>query len=159
MSDGRTGVKDPLVSFAFTVHFGKDLVALVSAVDGLSKEVEMIEYRDSATPNLPHFRQGRRKAPRITLKRAYLNGGGEGNPFFEWIADADKKAVEAKDVTITVGQYGANERLERDYGGRNVWVLSQCKPVKWSISSLEGTSNSLIFETIELVCEEVRLSK
>lgn len=157
MSDGRTGVKDPLVSFAFTVSFGTEAVALVSGVDGLSKEVEMIEYRDSATPNLPHFRQGRRKAPRITLKRAYLNGGNS-NKFFEWIAQADAGTVEAKDVTITVGQYGPSGNMERDYGGKNAWVLSQCTPAKWSIGSLDGTSNSLIFETIELVCEEIRLN-
>lgn len=116
----------------------------------------MIEYRSSEAPNLPQFRQGRRKAPRITLKRAYLNGGNK-NPFFEWIAQADNGVIAAKDVTISVGYYGENERTERDFGGKNAWVLSQCKPTKWSIASLDGTSNSLIFETIELVCEEIRL--
>ena len=158
MSDSRTGVKDPLVSFAFKVEFDGAPVALVSGVDGLSKEVEMIEYRDAATPNMPHFRQGRRKAPRITLKRAYLNGGNT-NKFFEWIAEADNGEVKAKNVTITVGQFGPSGIEERDFGGMNAWVLSQCKPAKWSISSLDGTSKSLIFESIELVCEEVRLSK
>ena len=156
MSDNRTGVSDPLVSFAFAVEFDNAPVALVSSVDDLSKEVEMIEYRDSAAPNMPHFRQGRRKAPRITLKRAYLNGGNS-NPFFDWIAQADQGAAEAKDVSISVGYYGDKRIEERDFGGKNTWVLQQCKPTKWSVATLDGTSNSLIFETIELVCEEIRL--
>lgn len=153
----ESGVTDPLVSFAFKIEFDSAPVARCSGVDGLSKEFEMIEYRDSAMPNLPRFRQGRAKAPRITLKRAYLNGGNS-NPFYEWLAQGDNNGViQPKDVTITVGAYGLKEE-ERNYGSQNAWVLLNCRPVKWSLGSLDGTSNSLIFETIELTCEEIHLN-
>lgn len=152
MGNGYSEIKDPPVSFAFNVELDTGFVGKVCGIDGLSKEVEMIEYRDSTTPNMPHFRQGRRKAPRITFKRAYLNGSN-ANEFYEWIMQADTGTVEARDVTITVGQYP-----HRDFAGKNSWVLSRCKPVKWSASSFDGMTSSLIFETIELVCEEIRLN-
>ena len=62
---------DPAVSFSFQVRFERgSAIARCASIDGLSREVEMIEYRDSAEPNIPRFRQGRRKAPRITLKKS-----------------------------------------------------------------------------------------
>ena len=162
---GTSYESDPLVSFSFQVSFGNECLARCSSVDGLSKEVEMIEYRDASAPNLPHFRQGRRKAPRITIKKAYLYGGLGKNELFNWIAEADKGTVTPKDVSITVGSYGNvtpdkyESGAQRNFANQNAWVLRNCTPTKWSIGALDGNSNSLILESLALVGAEITVGK
>ena len=153
---GRRSEMDPLVSFAFKVDIDGQEVARFSGVDGLSYEAEMIEYRSSDMPNEVRFRQGRRKAGRVTLKRGVLVGGaGKDNIFFRWIDNINVGTVVAKDITITVGDYGIDKGIDETEGGKRAWTLSQCRPTKWSLSSLEGTSNNPLIESIEFAVEAV----
>ena len=107
----------------------------------------------------------RRKAPRITIKKAYLYGGLGKNELFNWIAEADKGTVTPKDVSITVGSYGNvtpdkyESGAQRNFANQNAWVLRNCTPTKWSIGALDGNSNSLILESLELVAEEISVGK
>lgn len=159
LSHGAQVGSDPAVSFSFQVRFaGGAAIARCAGVDGLSKEVEMIEYRDSAKPNIPRFRQGRVKAPRITIKKAYIDKKSSA-VFMEWISQADNGTVKPQNLEIIVGAYGSNV-TSADYESQagssaSVWQLYNCRPTKWSIGSLDGSSNGLIFESIELVAEEV----
>ena len=46
-----------------------------------------------------------------------------------------------------------------DFANQNAWVLRNCTPTKWSIGALDGNSNSLILESLELVAEEISVGK
>lgn len=150
----RTEV-DPLVAFAFTVEMQKtgdgvadkpEGIARFSGVDGLSYEVEMIEYRDAASPNLPKFRQGRRKAGRVTLKRGLGVDNGSDN-LVSWLRECESGTIVPRNLTITV------DHVEE---GSKVYELLNCRPTKWSLSSLDGNSSSVAIESVELVVEETK---
>ena len=152
---GRRVKSDPLVSFAFKVQIDGLEVARFNGVDGLNYEAEMIEYRSSNNPNLPKFRQGRRKAGHVSLKRGVLVGGGS-NPLFDWIREVEAGTITPRNIAITIGDYGGEGTVDETRGGKRVWQLLQCRPTKWGISSLDGTANNPIIETLELAVEEVK---
>jgi len=154
---GRDKSIDPLVSFAFSVSIGKDEIARFSGVDGLSYEVEMIEYRDSASPNVVKYRQGRRKPCRVTMKRGFLVGG-VGGMFFNWINKCQTGEVESKDISVTIGDYGVSRNDETGGSSLKTWELRGARPVKWSLSSLDGNSSNSVIESIEFVVEELACS-
>lgn len=147
---------DPLVSYAFIVEIGGVAVARFNGVDGLSYEVEMIEYRDSESPNLPHFRQGRRKAGRVTLKRGVLVG--DNTDLLTWIRQVEKGTIQPRDIAITIGNYGGAGNGGagiHEAKGPSTWVLYECKPTKWSMGNLDGNSNAPLIESLELVVSSV----
>ncbi|MBQ9817742.1 MAG: phage tail protein [Proteobacteria bacterium] len=149
---GRRNDIDPLVSYAFKVQINNKEVARFSNVDGLSYEVEMIEYRDSATPNMPMYRQGRKKPIRVTLKRGVLVGYSAENDLLNWITEVEKGTVSARSVNIEVGQYGTvNEAGSTPHN----WELTGCVPTKWTLGALDGNSNGPLVETIELLAQTI----
>ncbi len=155
---GRRNNVDPLVSYSFSVEMGgggqSSLVARFSGVDGLSYEVEMIEYRDAACPNEPMFRQGRRKPARVTLKHGVLVGYNPSNDLLTWIRECEAGSIKPRDITITVGSYGPN-KVDETGGAPASWQLLGCKPAKWSLGSLDGNSSSNLIESLEVVVEKM----
>ena len=150
-ASGRRTDIDPVVSFSFAVIMNNSEVARFSGVDGLSYEAEMIEYRDSANPNLPMFRQGRRKPVRVTLKRGMLVGYLAVNDLYAWINEIDTGVVKPRDITIEIGG-------EESGSAPRAFLLSGCMPSKWSLSSLDGNSNTVLIESLEMVAQYVRRS-
>ena len=142
---------DPLVNYAFKVEMGDLQVARFNGVDGLNYEVEMIEYRDSANPNLPHYRQGRRKPVRVTFKRGVLVNGNVD--LLTWLQEVEAGAISPKDITVTVGAYGLKETEAN--GNQNFWILHECMPAKWSLGALDSNSNSALIESLEVVASYV----
>ena len=154
---GRRKDIDPLVSFAFSVSIGGINVARFNGVDGLSYEVEMIEYRDSAQPNLVKYRQGRRKPARVTLKRGVLVGATQSNDLLAWIRSVEAGVIEPRDITVEIGNYGLNGGVD-EVGNEKAraWQLLRCRPAKWSLGALDSNSNGSLLESLELVVEEIR---
>ncbi|MBQ1926401.1 MAG: phage tail protein [Proteobacteria bacterium] len=147
---------DPVVSYAFIVQIEGIAVARFNGVDGLSYEVEMIEYRDSESPNLPQFRQGRRKPGRVTLKRGILVGGN--TDLLTWIRQVEKGSIQPRNIAISIGNYGgpgAGGPGIHEAKGPSTWLLYDCKPTKWSMGNLDGNSNSPLIESLELVVSSV----
>ena len=105
VAKGRRNYMDPLVSFAFKVVIDGINVARFSNVDGINYEAEMIEYRSSESPNVVHYRQGRRKPAHVTLKRGVLVDT-QSNPLLDWIREIEKGTVSKHDISIEVAQYG-----------------------------------------------------
>lgn len=153
----KIDVAEPFVSFSFHIVMNGEPVARCSAIDGLSREVEMIEYRDSAKPGTPMFRQGRAKAPRITIKRALIMDG-QSSPFFKLLDSGNDGVIPSADINIYFGLYG-DTTTPANYvkNSKGSWTLTNCRPVKWSVSSFDGTSNALVVENIELVAEGITM--
>ena len=155
---GRRVEMDPLDSFAFKVEIDGLEVARFNNVDGLNYEAEMIEYRSSNNPNLPKFRQGRRKAGHLTLKRGILVGGGS-NPLFDWIREVEAGTITPRNIAISIGRYGRDsfdQAVDETKGGKQQWQLLQCRPTKWGLSTLDSNSSNALIETLELAVEEVK---
>lgn len=132
---------DPVGNFNFFVDGIS--TGVFSGVDGLSYEVEMIEYRDAENPTIPRFRPGLPKASRITLKRGFILG----TDMNKWIEDISAGVYERKDATIQMMDNAGNVVAS--------WNLFNCMPAKWSLAGFEGKGNSVVVETIELVVEEI----
>lgn len=150
---GRRFDVDPLVSFSFVVSIDGINVARFNGVDGLAYEAEMIEYRDSSEPHVVMYRQGRRKAPRVTLKRGVLVGS-KSNDLLNWIREIENGAISKRNIVIEIGSYGSLD--ETDGSEHRAWQLLNCMPAKWSLGALDSNSNSALLETLELVVEEIR---
>ena len=161
---GRRNDVDPLVSYSFVVEMEKpgsngapgksSVVARFSGVDGLNYEVEMIEYRDSARPNEPMFRQGRRKPTRVTLKHGVLVGFNAENDLLTGIREGEKGTIQPRNITITIGTYGSN-MVDETGSAPASWQLVGCYPAKWSLGALDGNSSSNLIESIEVVVEKM----
>ena len=151
--NGRRNYMDPLVGFAFRVVIDGINAARFNNVDGLNYEAEMIEYRSSESPNVVHYRQGRRKPAHVTLKKGVLIDT-TNNPLLDWIREVETGTISKHDVTIEIGGYGKVE--DETSGGKRAWMLLGCMPSKWSLGSLDSNSNNALVETVELVVEEIR---
>ena len=132
---------DPVGNFNFFVDGIS--TGVFNGVDGLSYEVEMIEYRDAENPIVPRYRPGLPKASRITLKRGFILG----TDMNKWIEDISAGTYERKDATIQLMDNAGNIVAS--------WNLFGCMPAKWSLAGFEGKGNSVVVETIELVVEEI----
>lgn len=133
---------DPVGNYVFTVN---DITAgAFSGVDGLSYEIEMIEYRVSDNPMIPRYRPGLPKYGRITLKRGYV----VNTEFNDWIEKVQSGIYERKDGSIEL----------KDNAGNTVqrWNLFRCLPTKWNIGGLDGKGNEVVYESLELVVEEIK---
>lgn len=135
---------DPVGNFHFLVEVDGLIAGAFKGVDGLSYEVEMIEYRVSDQPNLPRYRPGTAKYGRITLKRGYV----ENTTFNDWIADVQQGVYKRLNFSIAMCD-NAEQEVAR-------WNLFRCLPAKWSIASLDGKGNDCLYESIELAVEEIR---
>ncbi len=152
---GRRPDIDPITNFNFKVLINEKSVGHFSSVDGLSCEAEMIEYRDSTQPNVPLFRQGRRKPAHITLKRGVLTGYSAENDLFAWINQVGTGTVAAKNITIEL----LGDSVNGNYEKAATYTIIGCVPTKWSISSLEGNGNAIAIDSLELVGQVVSRSK
>jgi phage tail-like protein len=135
-------MSDPVGNYNFVVDGISS--GVFSNVEGLSYEVDMIEYRDAENPSQVRFRPGLPKASRVTLKRGFITGIDMN----QWIEK------------ISVGEYERKDGLIQlmDNAGNVVasWDLLRCMPSKWSLSGFEGKGNGVVVESIELVVEEIK---
>jgi phage tail-like protein len=140
MADTRRAF-DPVGNYNFFVDGISS--GVFSGVDGLNYEVEMIEYRDASNPTIPRFRAGKPKGGRITLKRGFILSVDMN----KWIEDISAGKYERKDATIQL----------MDNTGEVVssWDLYGCLPSKWALGGFDGKGGEVVYETIELVVEEV----
>ncbi|MFA5624604.1 MAG: phage tail protein [Bradymonadales bacterium] len=145
-------VGDPVANFMFTASIDGLGDVHCNGVDGLSYEVDMIEYRSSDKPMVPRFRQGLNKLGRVTLKRGYLNQA-DGRKLLAWLQEVESKTMQRRNINISLSdqQVNDNERMS--------WTLVDCMPTKWNISSLDGKGNEIVVESIEFVCETMLKDK
>lgn len=133
---------DPVGNYHFSVELDGIVVGECDKVEGLSYEVELIEYRVSDQPMLPRYRPGSAKYGSVSLKGGHV----ESWEFCDWLARCQAGIYERKDLTINV--------YDNAGGGVVAWHLYRCLPTKWSASSLEGKGNEAFFDSLELRVEE-----
>ena len=129
----------PLPKFHFRVEWGGTDFAFTE-VSGLTKESEVIEYRDGLSPEFHKTKMpGLQKLSNITLKRGTFKGKNE---FQQWMSTISLNTVERRDVTISL----LNEKHEPVV----TWKVKQAWPVKIQSSDLKADGNEVAIETMEI---------
>lgn len=111
--------------------------------DGLSFEVDLIEYRDSMDP-YPRYRPGIRRFGRIKLTKGYVGN----SVLWDWCQAIMEGENERRNGSI---------QLYEDDGQTLAvtYRFTDAFPVKWNGFRFDGKGNSSLVEEIELVTESV----
>ncbi len=134
----------PLPKFHFQVDWGGTRINF-QEVSGLAVEVDVIEYREGASPDYAPIKMpGLRKYGNITLKRGIVQGDNE---FFQWWNTIQLHKVERRDITISL--------LNEEHNPVVVWKVRNAFPVKIVWSDLKATASEVALESLEIACEGI----
>lgn len=132
----------PLSKYYFLVDWGGTQIGF-NEVSGLDVEVDLIEYRQGASPEFTKIKMpGMKKFSNIVLKRGSFKGDNE---FFDWINSIKLNTVERRSITISL--------LDEEGDPAITWKINKAFPVKLQGTDLKAESNEVAIETIELAHE------
>ena len=132
----------PVPVFHFSVEWGGAQGAF-SEVSGLSKETQVIEYRDGLSKQYSTIKMpGMQKDNNITLKRGVFKGD---NDFYNWWNTVSLNTVERRDITISL--------LDENHEPVMTWKVKRAWPVKVESPGLKADGNEVAVESIELTHE------
>lgn len=132
--------KDPYTSFTFRVEIEGIMVAGFSEVSGLRLETETETYEEGGVNNFVHILPKRTKHQNIILK----HGITDRHDMWAWYQNVVSGTFERRNGSII---------LMDNYKDKWRWDFFQAYPVKWTGPDLKADSNTVAFETIELVHE------
>lgn len=136
----------PLSNFHFLVEWGGSKLGF-QEVSGLGMEVQVIEYRQGASPEYsPVKMPGQVKYANIILKRGIAAGDNE---FFEWWNTLQMNRVERRNITIKL----LNEAHEPVVS----WRVKNAFPVKVLWGDLKASASEVAIETLEIACEGITI--
>ena len=137
---------NPYLNFNFTVDIGVGDELGFSEVEGLSGEIEVIEYREGADRvNTARKLPGLAKYPNVMLKRG-ITGRTD---LFEWWKSVRDGQVQRRNVTITLLDEQRQPVLR--------WLLRNAFPVKIEGPELNASGNEVAIETLELAHEGLEI--
>ena len=129
--------------FNFRVELGGVAAGAFTSVDGLTAEVEMIEYAggmDMFTRQIP----GRPKVSPITLKKGYVNTAA----LWDWMKSTMEGTLKFENVSIVLlADDGKTEVVRYD--------LQETWPSRWAGFQLDAQSNNAMLEELELQARSI----
>ena len=129
----------PLPKFYFSVQWGGTNISFTE-VSGLNQEMDVIEYRDSASPEFFKRKMpGLQKLGNVTLKRGVFKGDNE---FHDWYNTVALNQVQRRDMVIAL--------LDETHSPVVVWKLKECFIVSVKYSDLKSDENAAAIDTIEV---------
>ena len=132
----------PLPAFHFQVEWGGKRIGF-SEVTGLAAEVQVIEYRDGASPIYSVQKMpGIPKYGNITCKRGIVAKDAD---FAAWLSTIQLNQAERRDVTISL----LNEKHEPVM----VWKARNAFPAKVAGTDLKSDGNNVAIESMEIAHE------
>ena len=117
-------------------------------VSGLVAELGIEEIQEGGENRFTHRLPTRAKYSNLVLKRGMLVDSG----LIKWFTDAVENFVFTPS-TIQV------KLLDKDHQPMVIWDFIKAWPVKWTISDLKATENSIAIESIELAYQYFRRHK
>ena len=137
----ETGKKAyPYFVFRFRVEIEKIDVARVSEVTGLQFETEVETYEEGGVNNYVHQLPKKTKYPRIVLK----HGITDQDDFWKWYQEViSGPPFSRRNISIILMDITGQDKWR--------WNIIQAYPVKWTGPELKAESNTVAFETIEIV--------
>ena len=140
---GKNVGADHIGAYNFTVEIEGIQAGYFKGVDGLSTEMEVIEYQDGDDLTL-RKRPGRAKYGDITLKKGYV----VTPDLQKWFEDVQNGNVSRKTITVKL----------LDNTGKDVqtWVAYETWPSKWKVNGFDGKGNDVVTEEITFVVETLK---
>ncbi len=136
----KTGNKPyPYPSFRFRIEIESITVAQVSDVSGLSIETETEPYEEGGVNEFVHQLPKRTKYNNITLKR----GISDLDEMWNWYQSVVLGKFVRKNGSIVLMDSKGDDKWR--------WNFHGAYPVKWTGPDFKSDSNTVAFETIELV--------
>ena len=137
-----TGARtDPYLAFNFLVEIDGVTVAGVSECSGLTSETDPVDYRNGDTDTVVTKLPGLRKFPMIVLKRGFT----DNHDLWEWRRTVVEGRTERHTGVITLLNESREPALRFNF--REGW------PSKWEGPALNGKTNEVAIETLE-ICHE-----
>lgn len=141
----RRGDLDHMGAYNFTVDIEGVNAGYFKGVDGLSAEIEVIEFQDGDDYYL-RKRPGRAKFSDVTLKKGYI----VTQDLQDWWRAARDGNHIRKAITITLFDNSGTE-VRR-------WDLYECWPKAWKVNAFDGKGNDVVTEEITFVCEDMKIA-
>jgi phage tail-like protein len=134
---------DHMGGYNFTVQVEGIAAGYFKNVEGLSMELEVIEFQDG-DDLLLRKRPGRTKYGDITLKKGYV----VTPDLQKWWEETVAGSLTRKTITVQL----------KDNTGNIVqtWVAYECWPKAWKINGLDGKGNDVVTEEIVFVVEQLK---
>lgn len=130
---------DPYLSFRFRVEIDNIIVANVSEVSGLQIEIETETYEEGGVNGFVHKFPKNIKYQPLILKR----GITDLNDLWRWYKNVRMGTITRKSVAVVLMDSSKNDKWR--------WTFQGAYPVKWTGPELKSDSNTVAFESIELV--------
>ncbi|GEM_PF-385589 len=124
--------------FRFKIEIEKIQAGAFTAVDGLTAEIEMIEYQ-GGTDKYPRQIPGRPKVSPIVLKKGYINTA----ILWDWMKKSMEGEIEHKSASVILIA-DDNDREVVRYNLFEVW------PSRWAGFQLDAQSSNAMIEELEL---------
>lgn len=145
------GTHDVLAAFAYHITIDGVTMAQFQKVDGISVEVQPIEYRAMSLTEGSILRKspGLRKYGDITLSRGKVND----KDFWDWIKKAQGGDIMGarKSGAIILFDYNLSTSVQT-YNFTNAW------PTKVSLGALAAGSNEPLLENVTLCVEKIEIA-
>lgn len=140
-----TGIRqNPYKSFRFRVEIDGITAARTSEVSGLQVETDVELYEEGGVNDFVHQLPKKTKYPRLVLKR----GITDVDDLWKWYQDVVSGGFTRKNGSIILMDVTGEDKWR--------WNFVQAYPVKWSGPELKADSNTVAFESVELVHQGIQ---
>lgn len=136
---------DYALSHNFMVEVGGVLAAGFQEVSGLSKDIEVVEYRNGDSGNKVFYRPGKVRVGKITLRR----GQSDDKTLHEWFRKVEMGQTDRRAVSII--------QKDRESGELVRYNLFEAWPCAWKAPDLNAKSDAHLIEEITLVAESLEI--
>ncbi len=125
-------------AFRFRVELGGVAAGTFTAVDGLSAQVELIEYQGGADQFVRQM-PGRPKVAPIVLKKGYINTSA----LWDWLQATMDGKLKLENVSVVLLADNNETELVR-------YNLTETWPSRWNGFQLDANSSNAMIEELEL---------
>jgi len=140
----------PMPKFRFSVDWGNVQTNIsFQEVSGLDAETQIIEYRDSNSPNFSTVKMpGIAKYGNVTLKRGIF---ANDNLFWNWYTRIKMNTIQRQTLVIKL--------LDENGATVVTWTLSNAWPTKISTTDLKSDGNEVAIDSIEIAHEGLTIKQ
>lgn len=134
---------DPFMSFNFLVEIDNATIAGFSEIDGISSEIEIVEYREGKDARHARKLTGMHKFGNITMK----NGFTDNDELHQWFLTGINGAVERRNGSIILQDEEQQQVVRWNF--RQGWIT------KFEGPTFNAASAEVAILSVELCVEEI----
>lgn len=131
-------------AYNFILDLGGGTVGYFTKINGLSVDIETIDFREGGAGPAVQKLAGRVSYNNIELKW----GLTESTEMWDWLMTAVKGEVSRKNISIILRDTDGTKEVTR-------WNLDNAWPCSWKGAQLDATSNEVAIESLSLAHERL----